>query len=79
MFTCYLQSLNSQYVGVVGENGLVKVWTLQQPRTMHLNTTCSDIFATGHLSSFRITDDGIVFIMLRNGSSYSYSKQLDSW
>lgn len=46
---------------------------------MFINSSCTDVLTTGHLSNFHITDDGVVFLMLANGCSYSYSKQLESW
>lgn len=72
------QSPNSEFVGVVCENGLVRVWKLHEP-SVFINTNCSDVQTTGPLSNFHITDDGVVFLMLGNGCSYSYSKQLESW
>lgn len=65
-------------MGVVCENGLVRVWKLHEP-SVFINTNCSDVLTTGNLANFHITVDGVVFLMLGNGCSYSYSKQLESW
>lgn len=54
------------------------MWTLREP-SVFLNTNCSDVLSSGSLSNFHITMDGVVFLMLGNGCSYTFSKQLESW
>lgn len=68
--------------GVVSECGVVRVWNIQT-RKVELAVTCTDLLRVNSGNTtillMAITDNGIPFIVLGNGTSYCYSRDLESW
>lgn len=62
----------------MSECGIVRVWNIVN-QNIFITTSCTDILSGAHVTHFHISDLGIAFVLLTNGCSYSYSKQLESW
>ncbi|XP_055539121.1 protein HIRA homolog [Wyeomyia smithii] len=71
-------SANCKLAGVLTENCTLRVWDMDE-QSIFLNGSCRDIMGTSYASIFHLSDNGIPFIVLANGSSFSYSKKLESW
>lgn len=73
-----MQSFNGELGGVVTECGTVRIWNIVE-QCIYLSASCSDILGGSYVSNFHISEVGIVFVLLSNSFSYSYSKKLESW
>uniref|UniRef100_A0A182IV44 Protein HIRA n=1 Tax=Anopheles atroparvus TaxID=41427 RepID=A0A182IV44_ANOAO len=71
-------SSNSQLVGVVTESGILRIWNVSE-KSVVLSTNCSEIMSGSYVTILHISDQGMPFIVLSNGSSYCYCRKLDSW
>ncbi|XP_055592877.1 protein HIRA homolog isoform X2 [Uranotaenia lowii] len=76
VLSCF--SANCKLGAVLTENSTLRIWDLVD-LSIYLSANCADIMGTSFASLFHVTDQGIPFIVLANGSSYSYSKKLESW
>ncbi|XP_058454097.1 protein HIRA homolog [Malaya genurostris] len=63
---------------VITENCTMRVWDLDD-QSVFLNGSCKDIMGNSYATLLHISDNGVPFIILANGSSFSYSKKLESW
>lgn len=75
------QSINSELGGIITECGNIRIWNLTE-RSIYIKASCSDIlgYATDQLVSyFHVSEAGTLYLLLSNGCSYSYSKNLESW
>lgn len=71
-------SPNCKLGAVLTENCSLRVWDLEE-QSVFLNGTCLDIMGTSFATLLHISDHGVPFIILANGSSFTYSKKLESW
>lgn len=77
-------STNCDYGGVVTVCGKIRVWNLTIG-SIFISTTCHDLYTmpvttpTPIVSFFHVTEVGILYIMLSNGSAFAYNKELESW
>ncbi|XP_075159096.1 histone cell cycle regulator-like protein [Haematobia irritans] len=66
-------------VGVITDCGLLRIWDIAKSSCV-LATTCSDIFGKhGSIYQLTITEHGVPLIIFSDGTSYSYSPQMQSW
>ncbi|XP_055641271.1 protein HIRA homolog isoform X2 [Toxorhynchites rutilus septentrionalis] len=63
---------------VLTENCTIRVWDLDE-QCIFLNATCQDIMGTSFATMLHVSDEGVPFIILANGASFSYCKKLESW
>lgn len=71
-------SSDSRLGAVLTENCTLRVWDLNE-QCIFLKGSCQDIMGTSYASLLHVSDQGVPFIILSNGSSFSYSKKLESW
>ncbi|EDS35707.1 histone transcription regulator [Culex quinquefasciatus] len=71
-------SPNSNLGAVLTENCTLRVWDLEE-QCVFLSGTCRDIVTNSYPSVMHLSDQGVPFIILANGSSFTYSKKLESW
>lgn len=71
-------STNMQVAGVLTKLCELRIWNVNQKKII-LSLNCADIFTRGNATSLFIDDSGIPFITLADGSSFSYSRDLDTW
>ncbi|XP_050101416.1 protein HIRA homolog [Anopheles aquasalis] len=71
-------SSNSKLVAVLTENGTLRIWNVPE-KAVYLSTNCSDILSGSFVTVLHVSDQGMPFIVLANGSSYCYCRKLDSW
>uniref|UniRef100_A0A182VNK0 Protein HIRA n=1 Tax=Anopheles merus TaxID=30066 RepID=A0A182VNK0_ANOME len=71
-------SSNSQLAGVVTESGILRIWSVPEKAVL-LSTSCAEIMSGSFVTILHVSDKGMPFIVLSNGSSYSYCRKLDSW
>lgn len=71
-------SSNLAMAGVLTKNCELRVWNVEQ-RKVVLSLSCADVFAKSTATSLFLNETGAPFILLQDGSSYSYSRDLDSW
>ncbi|XP_037920410.1 protein HIRA homolog [Hermetia illucens] len=64
--------------GVISECGQLRVWNIEK-QAIYITSSCADIFKSGQVVQFTITENGIPFVLFSNGSSYSYSKGMECW
>lgn len=72
------QSINSEFGGIVTECGSVRIWNVAA-QSIYIACSCTDLLTGAYVAHFHITENGVAFVMLSNGCSYSYSRTLDSW
>lgn len=72
------QSINNEFGGIVTECGSVRIWNIVE-QSIYIACSCTDLLTGAYVAHFHITENGIAFVMLSNGCSYSYSRKLDSW
>lgn len=77
-FDFYFQSINNEFGGIVTECGSVRIWNVAD-QSIYIACSCTDLLTGSYVAHFHITENGIAFVMLSNGCSYSYSRKLDSW
>ncbi|XP_062549225.1 protein HIRA homolog isoform X2 [Armigeres subalbatus] len=63
---------------VLTENCTLRVWDLNE-QSIFLSSSCLDIMGTSYATLLHVSDQGIPFVILSNGASFSYSKKLESW
>ncbi|XP_029720254.2 protein HIRA homolog isoform X1 [Aedes albopictus] len=63
---------------ILTENCTLRVWDLNE-QSIFLNGSCQDIMGTSFATLLHVSDQGVPFIILSNGSSFTYSKKLESW
>ncbi|XP_058062558.1 protein HIRA homolog [Anopheles bellator] len=71
-------SSNCQLVAVVTESGMLRIWNVAD-KAVYLSTNCSDIMSGSFVTVLHLSDQGMPFIVLANGSSYCYCRKLESW
>ncbi|XP_037028576.1 protein HIRA homolog [Bradysia coprophila] len=71
-------SINSEFGGIVTECGSVRIWNVPD-QSIYIACSCKDLLTGSYVAHFHITENGVAFVMLSNGCSYSYSRKLDSW
>lgn len=71
-------SSSCKLAGVLTENCTLRVWDMDD-QSIFLNGSCRDIMGTSFATLLHLSDNGVPFIVLANGSSFSYSKKLESW
>lgn len=71
-------SSNYSIAAILTKNCDLRIWNMDHKRIFH-STNCSDVIAKGTANALYINDQGAPFITLTDGSSYSYSKDLESW
>uniref|UniRef100_A0A182PA84 Protein HIRA n=1 Tax=Anopheles epiroticus TaxID=199890 RepID=A0A182PA84_9DIPT len=71
-------SSSSKLAGVVTESGILRIWSVPEKAVL-LSTSCAEIMSGSFVTILHVSDQGMPFIVLSNGSSYSYCRKLDSW
>uniref|UniRef100_A0A182QHA6 Protein HIRA n=1 Tax=Anopheles farauti TaxID=69004 RepID=A0A182QHA6_9DIPT len=71
-------SSNSKLGAVVTESGILRIWNISE-KSVFLSTNCSEIMSGSFVTILHVSDQGMPFIVLSNGSSYCYCRKLDSW
>ncbi|XP_053672467.1 protein HIRA homolog [Anopheles nili] len=71
-------SSNSKLAAVITESGILRIWNVSE-KAVFLSTNCSEIMTGSFVTILHVSDQGMPFIVLSNGSSYCYCRKLDSW
>uniref|UniRef100_A0A182VUX0 Protein HIRA n=1 Tax=Anopheles minimus TaxID=112268 RepID=A0A182VUX0_9DIPT len=71
-------SSNSKLAAVVTESGILRIWNVVE-KSVHFSTSCAEVMSGSFVTILHVSDQGMPFIVLSNGSSYSYCTKLDSW
>lgn len=71
-------SSNLSVAGILTKTCELRVWNIEQKR-VNFSLNCADVFAKSTATNLFLNEQGIPFITLADGSSYSYSRDLEAW
>uniref|UniRef100_A0A182Y5W5 Protein HIRA n=1 Tax=Anopheles stephensi TaxID=30069 RepID=A0A182Y5W5_ANOST len=71
-------SSNSKLAAVVTESGILRIWNVPE-KSVLLSTNCAEVMSGSFVTILHVSDQGMPFIVLSNGTSYCYCRKLDSW
>lgn len=71
-------STNMNIAAVLTKLCELRIWNIEKGKVIHA-LTCGDIFTKGTATSLFVDEAGIPFITLSDGTSFSYSRDLEAW